>query len=392
MRKSSFVAAFLAACFGGGELIVACVGDDPTARTADLSEAGPNVDAAPPSNDGGSDAADGASSTDAAGDAAAPLPPSCRSGTTGVTSCAGAAGCCTSPLVSSGMFNRTYQVTFQGPTNQADPATVSAFRLDQYEVTVGRFRNFVHDITSATGAPPTSGSGKHVHLNGGKGLANAGSAGGFEQGWDSADWNFAIASGAASVDTWNTNLTGGTWTAGNEALPISNVSWFEAVAFCIWDGGFLPSDAELEYAEAGGDAQRLYPWGSADPDPTCTGGCIYAVFGCNYPAPTPPASCGIANIAPVGTTSKGYGRWGQLDLSGNVAEYTLDRGNTDIASPYRGPCVDCAEANVAVGKGNGRTNRGGAFNVPLTLAPQRFPSDPPLNRSPAIGFRCARTP
>ena len=94
----------------------------------------------------------------------------------------------------------------------------------------------------------------------------------------------------------------------------------------------------------------------------------------------------------MGTASSGLGRWGQLDLSGNVGEWTLDRGNTDIASPYRSPCVDCAEANVAVGKGNGRANRGGTYSGSLALAPQRNPSDPPLYRSPGIGFRCARTP
>ena len=50
----------------------------------------------------------------------------------------------------------------------------------------------------------------------------------------------------------------------NDNLPVSCVSWTEAYAFCIWDGGFLPSDAEWGYAAAGGSAQREFPWGSAD--------------------------------------------------------------------------------------------------------------------------------
>jgi formylglycine-generating enzyme required for sulfatase activity len=29
-----------------------------------------------------------------------------------------------------------------------------------------------------------------------------------------------------------------------ENLPINCVNWWESYAFCIWDGGFLPSEAE----------------------------------------------------------------------------------------------------------------------------------------------------
>jgi len=57
----------------------------------------------------------------------------------------GAAGesCCTSPEVTGGTFYRTYTNDGSGPTAEADPATVSSFRLDKYDVTVGRFRQFV---------------------------------------------------------------------------------------------------------------------------------------------------------------------------------------------------------------------------------------------------------
>jgi formylglycine-generating enzyme required for sulfatase activity len=36
---------------------------------------------------------------------------------------------------------------------------------------------------------------------------------------------------------------------------------WEAYAFCIFDGGFLPTETEWEYAAAGGSEQRDYPWG-----------------------------------------------------------------------------------------------------------------------------------
>ncbi len=58
---------------------------------------------------------------------------------------------------------------------RADPASVSGFRLDKYQVTVGRFRQFV--AASVAGWRPAAGSGKHAHLNGGQGLAEQRRAG-----------------------------------------------------------------------------------------------------------------------------------------------------------------------------------------------------------------------
>src|SRR5439155_19241068 len=88
----------------------------------------------------------------------------------------------TSPLVPGGTFYRSYDIAPDGLfSNNAYPATISSFRLDTYEITVARFRQFVNAGEGTAADPPPRGAGARTL----GGAANQG-------GWDSA-WNNSLA-------------------------------------------------------------------------------------------------------------------------------------------------------------------------------------------------------
>ena len=278
--------------------------------------------------------------------------------------------CCRAATVMGGTFRRSYDGV--GYTDMNNPATISTFVLDKYEVTVGRFRAFVNAGlgTWALGGAPAAGAGAHPNLVG--------------SGWDSG-WNASLASETAalkaavkcepSYQTW-TDVPGA-----NENKPMSCVSWYEAMAFCIWDGGYLPTEAEWNYAASGGSEQRVYPW--SNPASSVIIDCANA----NYNPGTP---C-TGSISRVGALPNSDGRdWGQSghsDLAGNVWEWTLDW----YMDPYPNyqSCNDCANLNTT----STRVIRGGSFvDNALYLHAALRNSFSPVGRNASFGFRCARTP
>ena len=293
---------------------------------------------------------------------------SCPSGQcTPVHSCEGLAAtcgpagnedCCAWSVVTGGTYDRSNDVGF--------PATVSDFRLDTFEITVGRFRKFAAAYTKTM-----------IPANAGKNPNNPS-----DPGWDKA-WDASLPASAgalmAALKCPGTPAAQ-TWTdaaAGNENRPVNCITWFEAQAFCIWDrGGRLPTEAEWNYAAAGGSEQRVYPWSS--PPAATTISDAQAVY------------CGGSCAGPQDVGSKspaGNGRYGQANMAGNVWEWVQDWHHQPYSSAG---CTDCADLTPAIG----RVLRGGSFNNAAggSLQAQNRNLDQPARRNVDSGARCARTP
>ncbi|MDX2053843.1 MAG: formylglycine-generating enzyme family protein [Polyangiaceae bacterium] len=292
------------------------------------------------------------------------LPPSCSPGQ---PSCPGGRNCCSSTVVPGGTFDLA-------PNN---PRTVSAFRLDDYEVTVLRFRSFL-DAYDPTKVLPGSGKNPNNTL---------------DPGWD-ASWNARLFASAAEIKTTMNTVNPGrqTWTdtAAYSNKPINLVTWYEAQAFCIWDGGRLPTEAEWAYASTGGTA-RAYPWGETDPGASA----VLAVHNCYYGSLGGSCSSSYSadNIAPVGSAQAGAGPWGHLDLAGNIAEWVQDRYRDTPTLPgmLKIDWADLADPTVqdaareALG-GNFKDYASSLANTAARTTFQYFS----MTRLPKVGFRCAR--
>jgi formylglycine-generating enzyme required for sulfatase activity len=153
------------------------------------------------------------------------------------------------------------------------------------------------------------------------------------------------------------------------------MDWYDAMAFCIWDGGYLPTEAEWNFAAAGGSEQRAYPW--SNPPTSLVADSSEATFGCSQP-------CSLADIGRVGAKPTGDGVWGHADLGGNLIEWVLD-----FSGAYPTPCTDCANL---VDSGAHVFRGGSFFDATDYLRASWRLSGTPDNRSTAFGMRCARPP
>lgn len=287
--------------------------------------------------------------------------------------------CCASLVVPGGSYDRSYDVAGDASSGTtSSPATVSNFRLDKYEVTVGRFRAFVSAGMGTQAQAPAVGAGSHATVAG--------------SGW-SPSWTANLASDTAALiaDLKCSTDNTATWTdmpGMNENRPINCVSWYEAMAFCVWDGGYLPTEAEWNYAAAGGNQQRAYPW--SDPAGSVTSlDASHASYQVGSDCVGDGmAGCAFTDLVPVGSKPAGVGRYGQFDLAGNVYEWALD-----YAESYAVPCVDCANLTPPSVGTLTRVRRGGSFTVDATSVRTGARSPlVPTTLFDGSGVRCARAP
>lgn len=270
--------------------------------------------------------------------------------------------CCATATVLGGVFNR--QHTASDPT-QRFPAKVSSFKLDLYEVTVSRFRSFV--TAAGTWAfqstPPPAGAG-----------ANTSIPVGTNTGWD-LSWNTHLTTSLADMDAKLKVCVSPRWTTTaqqQETFAIDCLTWYDAFAFCAWDGGRLPTENELQYAAGGGTEYRYYPWSAPPTDQTRT--CSYDDNGCGGPFA-------------AGSQPLGAGRWGQRNLVGGVREWTLDAWKT----PYR--YQDCSLADCTdMVAGASRIVRSGDTSYAAAPMLEDRSWRLPDQRTTNLGVRCARNP
>ncbi len=147
--------------------------------------------------------------------------------------------------------------------------TVSPFVLGRFPVTVQEFRRFVE-------------AGNEGYLD--------------PRCWQRPGWAWRERGGYTGPGSWSEQLR-------HPNRPITEVSWYEADAYCRWVGGRLPTEAEWEFA-ARGEGGRRYPWGDDEPDYR------RANFGMNIGCPTP------VGVYPLGRSPEGV-----EDLCGNVYEW-----------------------------------------------------------------------
>ena len=206
--------------------------------------------------------------------------------------------------------------------------TVSAFEIDSTEVTVGRWADFLTDVGDAAEAfrfvlQPVE--------------------------WDGSQW---------SAEAGETNR------------PIRYVSWYDAMAFCAWAGGRLPTEAEWELAAKGDEDDRRYPWG------TDGASCELAVYFTNYT---------LCETTPqdVGSRSpEGDSPFGVSDMAGNVAEWVFDR--------YGRYSEDDQTDPIGNAVGTYRVMKGGGFrDVDDSIRTTARWGVIPNRRSEGVGFRCA---
>ncbi|HET9594013.1 MAG TPA: selenoneine synthase SenA [Anaeromyxobacteraceae bacterium] len=237
---------------------------------------------------------------------------------------------------------------------RAHPVELSPFRIARAPVTQARFAEFVGD-----------GGYRRREL------------------WTAEGWRWREEAGAAHPVYWE--RAAGGWSRREfdrqvplePDLPVVNVCWYEADAFCRWAGRRLPTESEWEAAAAGEPGpggslsarKRRYPWGEEPPG-----------------ASRAHLDARALRAAPVAALAAGDSAFGCRQLLGNVWEWTA----SDFL-PYPGFEPGAYREYSAPWFGSHKVLRGGSFATPGRLLRNTWRNFyTPDRRDPWAGFRtCA---
>lgn len=158
---------------------------------------------------------------------------------------------------------------------------------------------------------------------------------------------------------------------GYENHPVTMVTWFGARAYCEFNGGRLPAEAEWEKAARGTD-RRPFPWGDS------ISGAHANFYHSGDPFET---EDGYSDTTPVGfyngqrygefQTARAVSPYGLYDMAGNVSQWVADR---TPGIHYR------------FLRGGSKADHG------YDLRTWSRNSAVPEYASPNVGFRCVRNP
>jgi formylglycine-generating enzyme required for sulfatase activity len=182
--------------------------------------------------------------------------------------------------------------------------------------------------------------------------------------------------------------------AGKDAFPVVHVGYDDALAYAVWAGKRLPTEAEWEFAARGGLSGKVFPWG----DEFRPGGRWMANSHQGHFPDHDTHEDRFSGLAPVAQfPANGYGLY---DVAGNVWEWVIDWYRPDyytklasagVARNPRGPdtSFDPSEPNQPK-----RVHRGGSFlctdqYCSRYMVGTRGKGDPSTGTN-HLGFRCVR--